>query len=265
MTNTDSERAEYEAMVAKPGKFEGQPPYPPYFWDISLDGFRGVDVYVEDDGDDDSIIDDAESVLDYIKLTVTAEDRQLFPELVEGAEVRLYQDDQGFVSVTFDAEETSNIPPITLSPIIEMDTDAIDVTPIDYEWSEGYGETWDFWESCSGGHVVNEECAACSEDRPEGPMMSYYYELPGFQGATRTSRRACCATYRFASSGSRPATPTGWLLLGAGMDLSWEICEAYMRLGYLPPHHFARRPPCLDRRRHAPLPGGGEHLAALAD
>lgn len=27
-------------------------------------------------------------------------------------------------------------------------------------------------------------------------------------------------------------------LSGGGMDLSWEICEAYMRLGYLPPTHF---------------------------
>ncbi len=31
-------------------------------------------------------------------------------------------------------------------------------------------------------------------------------------------------------------------LTGGGMDLSWEICEAYMRLGYLPPTHFARLP-----------------------
>lgn len=31
-------------------------------------------------------------------------------------------------------------------------------------------------------------------------------------------------------------------LTGGGMDMSWEICEAYMRLGYLPPVHFARLP-----------------------
>lgn len=27
-------------------------------------------------------------------------------------------------------------------------------------------------------------------------------------------------------------------LTGGGMDLSWEICEAYIRLGFLPPTHF---------------------------
>lgn len=34
-----------------------------------------------------------------------------------------------------------------------------------------------------------------------------------------------------------------WLALtGGGMDLTWEICESYMRLGYLPPAHFADLP-----------------------
>ena len=31
-------------------------------------------------------------------------------------------------------------------------------------------------------------------------------------------------------------------LTGGGMDLTWQICEAYMRLGYLPPTHFSRLP-----------------------
>ena len=31
-------------------------------------------------------------------------------------------------------------------------------------------------------------------------------------------------------------------LTGGGMDLSWEICEAYMLLGYLPPLHFCDLP-----------------------
>lgn len=31
-------------------------------------------------------------------------------------------------------------------------------------------------------------------------------------------------------------------LSGGGMDLSWEICEAYIRLGQLPPVHFCNLP-----------------------
>lgn len=43
-------------------------------------------------------------------------------------------------------------------------------------------------------------------------------------------------------------------LTGGGMDLSWEIAEAYMRLGHLPPAHFANLPryagmPLDNRRR----------------
>lgn len=36
---------------------------------------------------------------------------------------------------------------------------------------------------------------------------------------------------------------TGLALTGGGMDLSWEICEAFMILGSLPPAHFVRRLP----------------------
>lgn len=36
-------------------------------------------------------------------------------------------------------------------------------------------------------------------------------------------------------------------LTGGGMDLSWEICESYMRLGYFPPAHFANLPAMAGR------------------
>ncbi len=37
-------------------------------------------------------------------------------------------------------------------------------------------------------------------------------------------------------------------LTGGGMDFTWEICESYMALGYLPPSHFARRLPGMAGR-----------------
>jgi hypothetical protein len=36
-------------------------------------------------------------------------------------------------------------------------------------------------------------------------------------------------------------------LSGGGMDLRWEICEAYIRLGYLPPVYFCDLPPIAGR------------------
>jgi hypothetical protein len=35
---------------------------------------------------------------------------------------------------------------------------------------------------------------------------------------------------------------TGLALTGGGMDLSWEICDAFISLGFLPPVHFCRLP-----------------------
>jgi hypothetical protein len=40
---------------------------------------------------------------------------------------------------------------------------------------------------------------------------------------------------------------TGLALTGGGMDLSWEICEAFVKLGFYPPAHFARLPKMAGR------------------
>ena len=37
-------------------------------------------------------------------------------------------------------------------------------------------------------------------------------------------------------------------LTGGGMDLSWEICRAYVALGFLPPLHYCRDLPRLGNR-----------------
>lgn len=43
----------------------------------------------------------------------------------------------------------------------------------------------------------------------------------------------------------------GLALTGGGMDLSWEIVEAYVRLNQLPPTHFCELPGMADRGRNA--------------
>lgn len=74
-----AKRQEYMADVKRPGKFEGEAPYVPYFWEVGMDGMAD-----DDDGE-------------ILKFVVTEEDRQMFPELRGRKRVRLRETDQGFV------------------------------------------------------------------------------------------------------------------------------------------------------------------------
>ena len=70
------------------------------------------------------------------------------------------------------------------------------------------------------------------------PMMNYYYLLSYLK---HPAQEAQTILYR----ASLPLTiiliddEIVMALSGGGMDLSWEICEAYIRLGYYPPFHFS--------------------------
>lgn len=68
-------------VIRTPGKFEGEPIYAPYFWDLSLEGMA------------DSYSDDGE----VITFQVTDDDRAEFPELTDVKYVRLHESDNGFV------------------------------------------------------------------------------------------------------------------------------------------------------------------------
>jgi hypothetical protein len=145
--------------------------------------------------------------------------------------------------------------------------DAIDVTglyvehihakPTERDWSKGYPEDWDYEEAdtcsecghavaCNGmsGSCTNEDCELFEQDQEfetaEGPMMNYSYPLEqGFathEHDVRVLDGLPLCIVRFENGDQELA------LTGGGMDLSWEICEAYIRLGYLPPLHFADLP-----------------------
>ena len=73
------DRQECIDAVSHPGKFEGEAPYVPYYWDAYLNGFA--------DRDDGKVLG----------FDVTTEDRALFPELKGRRTVRLVETDQGFV------------------------------------------------------------------------------------------------------------------------------------------------------------------------
>lgn len=154
--------------------------------------------------------------------------------------------------------------------------DGLLLKPRDYDWSEGFTEKWDVIQpydpddfdndtecpKCEGvGEILNEleeweECKNCegigeihldNEEKTgyydfddmecsNTPMMNYYYPLPGScydsDDAKKINDTCLCLVY-FSES-----EEYGLALTGGGMDLSWDICKAYIALGCYPPVHF---------------------------
>ena len=137
--------------------------------------------------------------------------------------------------------------------IKDMSCGSIDVKPVDADWQELAGsEAAEFTEASrcetcdavlvgGGGqpHRYADDESSCDGHVPEqeGPMMNYWYPLDiDDEGhAARTLVDTCLCVVRVGNQ-------TGLALTGGGMNLSWEICEAFMLLGHLPPLHFADLP-----------------------
>jgi hypothetical protein len=206
---------------------------------------------------------------------------------------------------------------IGFADVANLSAETIDTTSIQHDWSEGYGDRWDYVEApscphcdtyCRHGDVddllsalnldaeetealddlvsridrlegkdwetwrcPNAECKQFGEEvdsyeSAEGPMMNYYYPLPSLPGseydAAYTIRDLPLCIVRNLENDTMP-TDYALALTGGGMDLSWEICEAFMRLGFLPPMAFADLPAIAGRGdkakpwRESPHPGGG--------
>jgi hypothetical protein len=144
--------------------------------------------------------------------------------------------------------------------------DTLDITPVNFSWdvdtsdlNRSDGWTWReaiTCEHCGAVYVTNSPVECDNTDcknfgqeldhMPEGPMMNYYYPLPFDPSDTAIAELAnlpLCVVY----VDEDPALA----LTGGGMDLSWEICEAFMRLGCLPPLHFAGLPAMAGRGENA--------------
>jgi len=149
-----------------------------------------------------------------------------------------------------------------LPKIKELYADCIDVQGINVNWGEVLGIEEDdkatayeasACDKCgaifviSGGHggEPHKDLDSSGEttcdgyvSAAEGPMMSYHYpvKLDGTaEDAARKIAHLPLCVIEWPNGGYSLA------LTGGGMDLSWEICEAFMHLGQLPPVHF--RPP----------------------
>jgi hypothetical protein len=81
----------------------------------------------------------------------------------------------------------------------------------------------------------------------EGPVMSYWYpvRIDDCEEAAKKIAHLPLCVVEFEDG------RTGLALTGGGMDLSWEVCEAFIALGYWPPVHFCDLPRMADRGESA--------------
>lgn len=134
--------------------------------------------------------------------------------------------------------------------------------PQDYDFRQGCGEKWDvvrlegvYCCSCAEPYPDKEEgdeCPKCGESLQEydvveagdEPMMNrrypieFPYDVDIGEAALALARAhvALCLVDFFEEEGYYLA------LTGVGMDFSWDICQAYIALGCLPPVHFCNLP-----------------------
>jgi hypothetical protein len=73
----------------------------------------------------------------------------------------------------------------------------------------------------------------------DGPMMSYWYP---FDMNPHDLMSAALLLTNLPLAAVEVHGQKGLALTGGGEDLTWEICEAFIRLGWLPPAHFAMLP-----------------------
>ena len=154
------------------------------------------------------------------------------------------------------------------TPIKDLIFGADESQPQYYNWYENYhkdaytlyqatdcGECGKLVVCNSIGHNTHSELDAESECEgfldSSGPIVNYYYPFTYFRGDPNEAALAIadlplCLVY-FEDNNLREEESYALALTGCGMDLSWEICEAFMRLGYLPPAHCAVLPRMCDR------------------
>lgn len=143
----------------------------------------------------------------------------------------------------------------TPADVSHLSVAVIDVTPRHVDFGEGYGDTWTYTQAA--------ECSECKEPMlaqdgeshhreldprsacdgyvsGSGPMMNFIYGLPEMPPDDEIVKALanlplCIVSFPHAREGE----DTFLALTGGGMNMSWYIIEAYVRLGYLPPAYFS--------------------------
>ena len=111
-----------------------------------------------------------------------------------------------------------------------LSCECVDYESRHFDFSEGFAEKWDL-----GFNLTDEE----QESEEFYPMMNYIYPLPrGFKPSEEDKEKLNNTTIVCLMDEEEYYLA----LTGGGMDLSWEICESYINLGFLPPKHFCDLP-----------------------
>ena len=107
-----------------------------------------------------------------------------------------------------------------------LNCELIDSKPQDFDFSEGYMEHWEV------PLMMSEE-----DEDTYMPMMNYIYPL-GENFEVPDDFRVKLVNTTIVQMGDEYFLA----LTGGGMDMTWEICESFINLGYYPPVHFCRLP-----------------------
>ena len=71
------------SIIERPGAFEGEPRYVPFYWDLSLDSCSDAQYYLAD--------------RHYTLFLINEDDIEEWPELADGYALELSSDDSGFI------------------------------------------------------------------------------------------------------------------------------------------------------------------------
>lgn len=150
--------------------------------------------------------------------------------------------------------------------IDELSLAAINVNSIYFDFGYGFSDTWEEVPinllqcgSCrlhflDDVYDAGSPCPTCSLSEhgilevPEcAPMMNYYYTLPYYEGDPEEDQ---LTLYQSSANvvlikivgGDDDEDTYALALSGGGMDLSWDICHAYILLGYAPPLQYCDLP-----------------------
>lgn len=160
----------------------------------------------------------------------------------------------------------------------ELHCDCVSATPQDFDFGEGYGETWEtvdpdlsemdhekIRDLARDAGMAVEDIPPDKDDADDAddwrkdieerflehmreneeltPMMNYLYPIDGCRMSAEDIQAKLIGTALVAVT---VHGGTFMALAGGGMDFSWDICEAYIRLGMLPPVHFRPDADCRD-------------------
>ena len=115
----------------------------------------------------------------------------------------------------------------------KLSYEMVEAQPLDFDFSEGYGEKWDIPLNLTEEEQENEEYI---------PMMNYLYPLGDSFDVPDDFRDKLNNTTIVQMDDKYFLA-----LTGGGMDMTWEICESYINLGYCPPVHFCSLPAIAGR------------------